>query len=426
MTRRMDGAYRPGTDAVHRPKVAIIGGGPAGLSAAKVLGERYGGDILLIERESALGGIPRHSDHPGYGIRDRKQGISGPSYARKLSAEAREAGVEVWLNAQVTGWEGPRTLQVTSPRGRVLVEAEVILLATGARERPRTARMIWGDRPGGVYTTGQLQNAVHLYHQDIGSNAVVVGAELVSWSAVMTLREAGCRTSALISRYPQGEAYKLFTVLGSLLFRTKVVTNSRVVAIHGRPRVESIEIEDVNTGRRSTIACDTVIFTGDWIPDYELAWAAGLERDGQTGAPVVDNTLMTSQEGVFSVGNLNHPVETADVVAIEGQFVGRQIIAYLESGVAEGPGLQLEAGEGIDWLSPQVWRPGGPQPPRKRIVSWVDALVKRPVVEARQDGRIVGSMRLVWPAAPGRVFRIPTNLLRDVDPSGGKVTISVR
>ena len=67
------------------------------------------------------------------------------------------------------------------------------MLATGARERPRPARLIPGDRRAGVYTTGQLQNLVHLQHGEVGTRAVVVGAELVSWSAVLTLRQAGCR-----------------------------------------------------------------------------------------------------------------------------------------------------------------------------------------------------------------------------------------
>ena len=91
------------------------------------------------------------------------------------------------------------------------------MLATGARERPRPARLIPGDRPDGVYTTGQLQNLVHLHRAEVGSRAVVVGAELVSWSAVMTLREAGCATVAMISTYAHSEAYAAFRIPGRFL-----------------------------------------------------------------------------------------------------------------------------------------------------------------------------------------------------------------
>src|SRR4029079_17506434 len=105
-------------------------------------------------------------------------------------------------------------LQVVSPRGRQTVEADAIVLATGARERPRPARMIPGDRPAGVYTTGQLQNLVHLQRAYVGRRAVVVGAELVSWSAVLTLRHAGCRTALMTTTYPSPESYGVFNIAG--------------------------------------------------------------------------------------------------------------------------------------------------------------------------------------------------------------------
>ena len=183
--------------------VAIVGGGPSGLTAAAALAGRVDGEVLVIEREAETGGIPRHSDHPGYGMRDLKRFISGPAYARRLTAMAQDAGAALETEAMVTDWAGERRLQVTSPRGVRTVTADAVVLATGARERPRPARLVPGDRPDGVYTTGQLQNLVHLHHAHVGSRALIVGAELVSWSAVLTLREAGCATVGMVSGYPR-------------------------------------------------------------------------------------------------------------------------------------------------------------------------------------------------------------------------------
>ncbi|HEV7851362.1 MAG TPA: FAD-dependent oxidoreductase, partial [Mycobacterium sp.] len=179
--------------------VAIVGGGPSGLTAAAALSGRVDGDVLVIEREVETGGIPRHSDHPGYGMRDLKRFVSGPAYAKRLTAMAQNAGATLETEAMVTGWTGERRLQITSPRGIRTVTADAVVLATGARERPRPARLVPGGRPDGVYTTGQLQNLVHLHHADVGSRALIVGAELVSWSAVLTLREAGCATVGMVS-----------------------------------------------------------------------------------------------------------------------------------------------------------------------------------------------------------------------------------
>ena len=171
--------------------VAIVGGGPSGLTAAAALARQVDGTVLVIEREAETGGIPRHSDHLGYGIRDLRRFVSGPAYAKRLTAAAQDAGAVLETEAMVTGWAGERQLRVTSPRGIRTVTADAVVLATGARERPRPARLVPGDRPDGVYTTGQLQNLVHLHHARVGSRAVVVGAELVSWSAVLTLPLSG-------------------------------------------------------------------------------------------------------------------------------------------------------------------------------------------------------------------------------------------
>lgn len=174
------------------------------------------------------------------------------------------------------------------------VAADAVVLATGARERPRPARLIPGDRPDGVYTTGQLQNLVHLHHAEVGTRALIVGGELVSWSAVLTLREAHCATVAMVTDQPRSESYAAFRIPGRTLMDGPVLTRSRLVSIHGKDRVRAAVVENLDTGARTTVECDTVVFTGDWIPDHELARTAGLAMDAGTRGPVVDAALRTS------------------------------------------------------------------------------------------------------------------------------------
>jgi NADPH-dependent 2,4-dienoyl-CoA reductase/sulfur reductase-like enzyme len=195
---------------------------------------------------------------------------------------AQGAGAVLQTSAMVTGWAGELTLEVTSPDGRGRLHADAAVLATGARERPRPARLIPRDRPDGVYTTGQLQNLVHLYHAGIGRRAVIIGAELVSWSAVLTLREAGCGTVLRTSQYPAAECYAAVRAAGRFAFHVPVATRTRVTRINGKSQVESVEIQNLDSGRRRTVRCDTVIATGDWIPDHELARAARLDIDPAT------------------------------------------------------------------------------------------------------------------------------------------------
>jgi thioredoxin reductase len=408
--------------------VAVIGGGPSGLTAAATLAPLVDGEVLVMEREAQTGGIPRHSDHPGYGIRDLHRFISGPEYARRLSAMAADAGAVLETEAMVTGWAGERTLQVTSPRGVRTVTADAVILATGARERPRPARLVPGDRPDGVYTTGQLQNLVHLHHARVGSRAVIVGAELVSWSAALTLRESGCATAAMVSAYPRAEAYAAFRSAGRLLLDGPVLTGSAVVGIHGKDRVRSVTVEHTATGERREIACDTVVFTGDWIPDHELARTAGLQMDPATRGPVVDPALRTSRPGVFAVGNLLHPVDTADGAALDGRHVASAVRAWLTSRDEAAPTpavAPIRVETPLRWVAPQLVSADGGIPARGDLLLWTDEYRRLPKLRAVQDGRVLATKRTPWPAAPGRIYRAPWSLVADADPKGGAVTLSL-
>jgi thioredoxin reductase len=401
-------------------EVLVVGGGPAGLACAStVAGAR---EVLVVEREQRAGGIPRHSAHTGYGLRDRRRLLTGPAYAEAWRTAALDAGASLLEGAMVTGWTGEREVAVTSPTGRFTIRADAVVLATGARERPRPARRIPGDRPDGVLTTGQLQNLVHLHHRRVGTAAVVVGGELVSWSAVLTLREAGCRTVAMVTRYPRAEAYTAFRWAGRTALRVPVLGHSDVVRVDGRDRVSAVVVRDRLDGAERVVPCDTVVMTGEWIPDHELARTAGLDLDRGTLGPAVDAGLRTSAPGVFAVGNLLHPVDTADVAALDGSHVAAAVRSWLADGAVRR-GVHLVAEPPLRWVSPQYVEPGGDAPARHRLLTWTDSLVRRPVVEASQGGRVVGRVRPWWPAAPGRVFRIPSGLLDDLDPAGGEVTV---
>ncbi len=403
--------------------VAIVGGGPSGLSAAAELAGRVDGEVLVIERETETGGIPRHSDHLGYGMRDLKRFISGPAYARRLTAMAQDAGATLDTEAMVTNWVGERRLQVTSPRGIRTVTADAVVLATGARERPRPARLVPGDRPDGVYTTGQLQNLA-LHHAHIGSRALIVGAELVSWSAVLTLREAGCATAGMVSGYPRSEAYAAFRLPGRFLMDGPVFTRSRVVGISGKERVRAAVVENIETGARTTVECDTVVFTGDWIPDHELARTGGLAMDPATRGPVVDAGLRTSCPGVFAVGNLLHPVDTADGAALDGRHVAAAVGGWLKNRDGAPKAVRIRTEGPLRWVAPQLVSAEGGVAARGDLLFWVDEYRRLPKLRAVQDGRTLATKRTPWPAAPGRVYRAPWSLVADADPGGGDITVS--
>ncbi|MGL5911235.1 MAG: NAD(P)/FAD-dependent oxidoreductase, partial [Phycicoccus sp.] len=278
--------------------------------------------------------------------------------------------------------------------------------------------------------TGELQQLVHLQRARVGQRAVVLGAELVSWSAVLTLREAGCRTVAMTTRHERSESYAAFRAFGRSVLRVPVLPRTRIVAINGKGRMASVLVEHLDTGRRRLIECDTVITTGDWIPDHELVRTGDLDLDPATLGPVVDTALRTSAPGVFAIGNLVHPVDTADIAALDGRHVVGAALGWLDARagldgdssatIASLP--RVVAAPPLRWVTPQRLDPMTPAP-RGDLLLWTDELRRRPRLRAVQDGRIVGRRRIAWPASPGRVFRVPASLLSAVDPAGGPVTV---
>jgi hypothetical protein len=266
---------------------------------------------------------------------------------------------------------------------------------------------------------------VHLHHAEVGTRAVVVGADLVSWSAVMTLREAGCATVAMTTSYPHADAYAAFRVPGRLLLKGPVLTRTRVVRINGKHRVQSVTVENIYTGAQSTIECDTVVTTGDWIPDHELARTGGLALDSGTRGPLVDAALRTTKPGVFAVGNLLHPVDTADGAALDGRHVAPTVLNWLAGETVAGQGVRIRPAPPFRWVAPQLVAPDGSVAARGDLLLWVDEYRRAPKLRATQDGRLIGDKRTLWPAAPGRVYRAPWSLVAGADPAGGDVLIGL-
>jgi NADPH-dependent 2,4-dienoyl-CoA reductase/sulfur reductase-like enzyme len=145
--------------AVAEVDALVVGAGPAGLAAAAALA-RAGVRAVAVDREAELGGIPRHTDHLGYGVRAFRRLLRGPAYARAWVDRAARAGVDLRPATTVTGWAGGdaarREVTTTSPAGTGTIRARALLVATGTRERPRPARLVPGARPAGVLTTGAL------------------------------------------------------------------------------------------------------------------------------------------------------------------------------------------------------------------------------------------------------------------------------
>lgn len=402
--------------------VAVIGAGPAGLAAATHCRRAGAERVLVLDRESEPGGVPRHAQHQGFGARDLHRILSGPAYAARIAERAAASGADLRMEAQVTGWAEDGALQVTAPGGRSTIDARAVVLATGCRERPRSARLVPGSRPQGVMTTGMLQQLVYLGGESPGRRAVIVGAEHVSFSAMLTLAHGGARPVAMATEAQSHETLAAFRVGAAMRFRTPLLTRTQVSAIRGLRRVEAVELRHLDTGEVRELACDLVVFTADWIPDHELAVVAGIDLDPMTRGPAVDPGLHTSRPGVLAAGNLLHGAETADVAALEGRHVAAAVVSHLSGEAWPASRVSIECTPPLGWIAPNtVSAPAESAPPRGRFLLRSTERVDGARVEVTQDGRRLWTGR-VRRLGPGRSTRLPARWITAVDPYGGPVT----
>jgi NADPH-dependent 2,4-dienoyl-CoA reductase/sulfur reductase-like enzyme len=337
--------------------VAIIGAGPAGLAAALALKARGIARVIVLERETEAGGIPRHCGHRTFGLSEFGWPMTGPAYARRLAAKAQAAGIEIRPRTTVTALKPGGELALSDPAsGPSTLKARRVLIATGVRETPRSARLIGGSRPLGVLTTGALQNFVYLHKKAPFTRPVIIGTELVSFSSLLTCRHAGIRPLMMIEENGGSTArssFALYPRLTGIALRY----DTKLIAIEGGERVTAVRLAD-KIGRLETVACDGVLFTGQFVPAAELVRASHLALDPGTGGPVIDQYGRLSDPVFYAAGNVLHPVETSGWCHREGRDIG-EIIADDLAGLlpATAGETTITAGPGIKYVVPQRLSP---------------------------------------------------------------------
>ena len=264
---------------------------------------------------------------------------------------------------------------------------------------------------------------MHRQRLPLSGRALIVGAEHVSYSAVLTLRAAGVRPVALVTDLAHTQTFRSFDLATRVGLHVPVWTRTAITGVAGRDRVDGVLVRGPDDIER-TVAVDVVVFTGDFIPDNELARLAHLTMDPGTKGPACDVDGATSAPGVFATGNLVHPAETADVAAHRAAAVGRAAAAWLRNGDRSPAGptaVRLRVADPLLWVAPNLAVPAragtGPVLVRSRV------FLERPRLDVTQGGRLLGSFR-PRRMIPNRSHAVSSDWLRLVQP-GEDVQLSV-
>lgn len=341
--------------------LVIIGGGPAGMSAAVAAYESGIRDILILERDEHLGGILQQCIHNGFGLHNFGEELTGPEYAWRYEKKVKELGIEFMTGTMVLHVTEDKVITATNETdGIFTIEAKAVILAMGCRERAKGSLNIAGSRPAGIYSAGTAQKFVNQKGYLPGKEVVILGSGDIGliMARRMTLEGAKVKAVCELMPYSGGLARNIQQCL--IDFDIPLLLSHTVVEIHGKDRVTGVTIAQVDEHRRpieSTrqyISCDTLLLSVGLIPENELSKDAGVALDSITKGASVDQSRETSVEGIFACGNVLHVHDLVDFVSQEAEIAGKSAAAYLLGERKKTTCIPLKTDGKIRYTVPQM------------------------------------------------------------------------
>jgi sarcosine oxidase, subunit alpha len=302
--------------------VLIIGGGPAGLSAALQL-EQHGVNAILVDDKEALGGKLVLQTHKFFGsVEDSYAGMRGMDIGKMLADQVEAAAhIEVWKNSTALYVFDDKKVGILKDGVYKIVAPEVILNAAGAREKFLRFK---GNSLSGVYGAGAFQTLVNRDLVKPTERLFIIGGGNVGIIAGYHALQAGIQVVGLAEALPQCGGYKVHEDKLKR-FGVPIYTSHSILSANGTQSVESVTIAQIDNtftpiaGTEQTFACDTILI------------AVGLEPVGEFA-----QEAQTAGLRVFSAGDAAEIAEASSAM-FNGKIAGLNIVRHFKPEVPPIP-----------------------------------------------------------------------------------------
>lgn len=345
--------------------IIIVGGGPAGLSAAHSAVKNGAKKIIVLERDREAGGILQQCVHNGFGLHHFKEELTGPGYAQRCYDLIKDCPeVEVLVDTMVLEvHDNKEVIAVNPERGLMKLQAKTVILTMGCRERTRGAIRIPGYRPAGVYTAGAAQRMVNMEGYIPGHKIVILGSGDIGLIMARRMSLEGCKVQAVLEICPFSNGLTRNIVQCLNDYDIPLYLSHTITGIKGKDRVEGITVSKVDDkmrpipGTEFDIECDTVLLSVGLIPENEISRELGIELHPRTNGPVVDQHRETSMPGIFAAGNVVHVHDLVDFVSDEAEIAGKYAaLTAIGKNAASDRDLAVTPGAGVNTCVPQHLR----------------------------------------------------------------------
>lgn len=315
-------------------KVAIVGGGPAGIGIAVGLQRAGVKDILLIDRNEHLGGIPGcypMDGVPTFILWNQLKVVPGGQFAAALISRLGETKVQLHMQSSVQSISpSERSMMVVSPhRGCYRIKADAIVLACGAREKSIAERQwLFGKRPSRVYNSYQLlelkQKGISLAPANFG----IVATEEISYAMAAKLAQEQFAAKPPVMIH-HGKQPKRFSLAGMFFKRWSGrlrVIPTKEANIKGTRAVHAVRTFG---GEDCEVAVDYLLIAGELVPNTELLAATGLTVDPKSRKVPRYQLSHLKEQGVFLAGNILGGSSGGQWAYFQGRLVARKILRFL-------------------------------------------------------------------------------------------------
>ncbi len=315
-------------------ELIIIGGGPAGLSAAKMALEA-GIEVLLIDRSPSLGGQLIKQTHKFFGSKKQYAKMRGIDIAKKLVNDLEGyANLEIMMDATVVGLYPDKVLTVFYDGKYIRYQANAIIVATGASEKFLAFE---NNDLRGIYGAGAIQTLMNVYGVLPGKEVVMIGRGNIGLIVTYELLQAGVNVKAIVEAAPKIGGYKVHASkvrrLGIPIMTSTTI--KRAIGSEALERVELISLDEnwkEIEGTSQEILCDTLCISVGLSPMHQILSMVNAKMKfipelGGTVA-VVDKTNQTSVESIFVCGDVLG-IEEASSAMMEGYLTGLYVSKHL-------------------------------------------------------------------------------------------------
>lgn len=339
--------------------VVIVGGGAAGLAAAIAAREEGIEKLIILERESSLGGILNQCIHNGFSAGFAEGNFTGSEFAQLLIDKIENYNIYYKLETMVLDLSGDNIITaVNSIDGIIKIKAKAVILSMGCREWPKGAVNIPGSKYTGIFTAGTAQRFINIEGYLPGKEVVILGSGDIGLIMARRLIIEGAKVKAIVEimPYPGGKRSNVIECVEN--FEIPLLLSHTVVDVKGKERLEGVIVCEVDDNKKPIkdtevlIPCDTLLLSVGLQPENDIPLKAGVKVSKYSGAPEIDDSFQTNIEGIFACGNLLHAYEWIDEVISESSIAGKNAAEYVKGKKTNSKKIELLAGQGIKYIVP--------------------------------------------------------------------------